>query len=213
MKKNKRLRQDGNDESDILRELQRIKGELATIKSRFQQQSTIIMDLNSKVLEMEQLLGNKNCEIAELKEKLNDQTTEINKKHQEQFNDKQERVDAIIKIALQAIINYRTAIRTNRSLLKSAARRVFSPIWSARRHPIYQLIEIADELQLMQLHPNIRDLVEKHCVLYRSGLSNQHQGLDAILEEVNKTLKSLIPSAPQLRHWKIAARNLKKIFR
>ena len=83
-----------------MRELQRIKGELATIKSKFQQQSTIIMDLNSKVLEMEQLLGNKNCEIAELKEKLNDQTTEINKKCQEQFNDKQERVDAIIKIAL-----------------------------------------------------------------------------------------------------------------
>ena len=54
--------------------------------------------------------------------------------------------------------------------------------------------------------------MEKHCVLYRPGLSNQHQGLDAILEEVNKTLKSLIPSAPQLRHWKIAARNLKKIF-
>ena len=149
MKKNKRLRQDDNDESDILRELQRIKGELATIKSRFQQQSTIIMDLNSKVLEMEQLLGNKNCKIAELKKKLNDQTTEINKKHQEQFNDKQECVDAIIKIALQAIINYRTAIRTNRPLLKSAARRVFSLIWSARRHPIYQLIEIADELQLM----------------------------------------------------------------
>ena len=113
---------------------------------------------------------------------------------------------------MQAIINYRTAIRTNRPLLKSAARRVFSPIWSARRHPIYQLIEIADELQLMQLHPNVRDLVEKHCVLSRSGLSNQHQGLDAILEEVNKTLKSLIPPAPQLCHWKIAARNLKKFF-
>ena len=34
-----------------------------------------------------------------------------------------------------------------------------------RCHPIYQLIEIADEVQLMQLHPNVRDLVEKHCVL------------------------------------------------
>ena len=113
---------------------------------------------------------------------------------------------------MQAIINYRTAVRTNHPLLKSAARRAFSPIWSARRHPIYQLIEIADEVQLMQLHPNVRDLVEKHCVLSRSGLSNQHQGLDAILEEVNKTLKSLIPPVPQLRHWKIAARNLKKFF-
>jgi len=113
---------------------------------------------------------------------------------------------------LQAIINYRTAVRTNRPLLKSAARRAFSPIWSACRHPIYQLIEVADEVQLMQLHPSIRDLVEKYCVLSRSGLFNQHQGLDAILEEVNKTLKSLIPPVPQLHHWKIAARNLKKFF-
>ncbi|CAH1767064.1 5149_t:CDS:1, partial [Entrophospora sp. SA101] len=36
----------------------------------------------------------------ELKEKLNDQTTGINKKHQKRFNDKQEHVDAIIKIVL-----------------------------------------------------------------------------------------------------------------
>lgn len=64
----------------------------------------------------------------------------------------------------------------------------------------------------MKLHPSIRHLVEKHCVLSRSGSSNQHQGLDAILEEINKTLKSLIPPVPQLRHWKIAARNLKKFF-
>ena len=64
----------------------------------------------------------------------------------------------------------------------------------------------------MKLHPSVRYLVEKYCVLSRSGLSNQHQGLDAILEEVNKALKSLIPPVPQLRHWKIAAHNLKKFF-
>ncbi|RIB19714.1 hypothetical protein C2G38_2181071 [Gigaspora rosea] len=114
---------------------------------------------------------------------------------------------------LQAIINYRKAIRTNNPILKRAARRVFSPVWSARRHPIYRLIEAADEIQLMKLHPEIRNIVEKSCVVSRSGLHEQHQGLDAIIEEVNKALKSLIPPIPQDHHWKIAARNCKKFFK
>lgn len=89
---------------------------------------------------------------------------------------------------------------------------MFSPIWSARRHPIYRLIEVADEVQLMQLHPDIRRIVEENCVVSRSGIYEQHQGLDAIMEEVNKTLKTLIPPVPQYRHWKIAARNCKRFF-
>ena len=88
---------------------------------------------------------------------------------------------------------------------------MFSPIWSARRHPIYRLIEVADEVQLMQLHPDIRR-IEENCVVSRSGIYEQHQGLDAIMEEVNKILKTLIPPVPQYRHWKIAARNCKKFF-
>ena len=60
---------------------------------------------------------------------------------------------------LQAIINFHTGIRMNRPLLKGAARRMFAPIWSTRRHPIYRLIEIIDEEQLLQLKPEIRDLI------------------------------------------------------
>ncbi|RHZ86479.1 hypothetical protein Glove_50g125 [Diversispora epigaea] len=103
-------------------------------------------------------------------------------------------------IYLQAIINYRKAIRTNDPSLKKAARRAFFPIWSARHHPIYHLIEVFDEVQLMKLRPEIRDIVEKNCVVSRSGIYEQHQGLDAILEEINKTLKTLIPPIPQHRH-------------
>lgn len=113
---------------------------------------------------------------------------------------------------MQAIICYRTAIRNNCPLLKSAARRVFAPVWSAHRHPIYRLIEIADEKQLLQLHPNVRKLIENNCVVSRSGSYNQHQGMDAILEEINKGLKSLIPPVPQFHHWEIAARNFKKFL-
>jgi len=64
----------------------------------------------------------------------------------------------------------------------------------------------------MQLHPEIREIIEKYCVVSRSGICEQHQGLDAIMEEVNKALKTLIPPVPQHHHWKIAARNCKKFF-
>ncbi|KAF0484107.1 hypothetical protein F8M41_023090 [Gigaspora margarita] len=116
-------------------------------------------------------------------------------------------------VYLQAIINYRKAIRMNNPILKKAARRVFSPVWSARHHPIYHLIEAANEVQLMKLHPEIHNIIEKTCIVSRSGHSEQHQGLDAIIEEVNKALKSLIPLVPQDHHWKIALRkNLFKVI-
>ncbi|RIB03899.1 hypothetical protein C2G38_2223810 [Gigaspora rosea] len=114
---------------------------------------------------------------------------------------------------LQAIINFRTGVRYNQPLLKSAARRIFAPIWSARRHPIYQAIEIADEEQLIRLRPEIRQIIENNSVVAWSGWSNQHQGLDAILEEVNKTLKTLIPSIPAQKHWEMAARNCTKFMK
>ena len=36
-------------------------------------------------------------------------------------------------------------------------------------------------------------MVQERIVTSRSKLSDQHQGHDAILEEINKTLKSLVP--------------------
>ncbi|RIB06741.1 hypothetical protein C2G38_2147907 [Gigaspora rosea] len=113
-------------------------------------------------------------------------------------------------IYLQAIINFRTGVRFNRPLLRFAARRIFAPIWSARRHPIYRLIEVTDEEQMLRLKPEIRNLIQERIVTSRSKLSNQHQGHDAILEEINKSLKSLIPPIPSQRHWEIAARNCTK---
>jgi hypothetical protein len=108
---------------------------------------------------------------------------------------------------LQAIINFCIGVRMNRPLLKAAARRMFAPIWFARRHPIYRLIEITDEEQMLRLKPEIRNLIQEKIVISRSGFLNQHQGLDAILEEINKVLKSLIPPISLQRHWEIAAYN------
>ncbi|RIB30927.1 hypothetical protein C2G38_2026430 [Gigaspora rosea] len=116
-------------------------------------------------------------------------------------------------VYLQAIVNFRTGVRNNRPSLRNAARRIFAPIWSGRRHPIYRYIEVDYEGQLLRLHPEIRKIVELYSVISRSGYCNQHQGLDAILEEINKYLKALIPPVPSQRHWNIAARNCTKFIK
>jgi len=74
----------------------------------------------------------------------------------------QNQTDSIFKLKyeqiflyLQAIINFCNGVRFNRPSLRSAARRAFAPIWSARRHPIYRLIEIAYEEQRLRLRPEI----------------------------------------------------------
>ncbi|RIB18284.1 hypothetical protein C2G38_2142201 [Gigaspora rosea] len=97
----------------------------------------------------------------------------------------------------QAIVNFCTGVRTNQSLLRNAARRQFAPIWSARRHLIYKLLEVSYEETLLNLKPQIHENIENF----------SHQGLDAIIEEINKALKSLIPPVPLQHHWEIAARN------
>jgi hypothetical protein len=69
--------------------------------------------------------------------------------------------------------------------------------------PIYRLIEIADEEQRLRLKPEIHKLIQEGVVTSRSKLPNQHQGHDAILEEINKELKSLMPSILSQRHGKL----------
>src|ERR1044072_6527240 len=90
---------------------------------------------------------------------------------------------------------------------------MFAPIWSARRHPIYRLIEITDEEQMLGLKPKIFSLIQEKIVTSQSTLLDQHQGHDAILEEINKALKSLIPPIPTQHHWKIAACNCTKFLK
>ncbi|CAG8801044.1 13228_t:CDS:2, partial [Gigaspora margarita] len=60
-----------------------------------------------------------------------------------------------IFIYLQAIVNFHIGVRTNQPLLRNAARHQFVSIWSARRHPIYKLIEISYEETLLNLKPQI----------------------------------------------------------
>ncbi|CAG8656241.1 3944_t:CDS:2, partial [Scutellospora calospora] len=69
---------------------------------------------------------------------------------------------------------------------------------------------VANEVQLMQLCPEIRDVMKRNCIVSQSGIYEQYQGLDVIIEEINKTLKALIPPILQDCHWKIVAHNCKE---
>ena len=63
-----------------------------------------------------------------------------------------------------------------------------------------------------ELYPEVCQIIEQISIVSRSGWISQHQGLDAILEEVNKALKALIPPVPTQKHWEIAARNCIKFL-
>jgi len=77
----------------------------------------------------------------------------------------------------------------------------------------YSLCKVANEEQLMHLYPKICQIIKQNSVILRLGWANQHQGLDAILEEINKTLKALIPPIPSQKHWEIVARNCTKFMK
>ncbi|KAF0525574.1 hypothetical protein F8M41_014451 [Gigaspora margarita] len=66
---------------------------------------------------------------------------------------------------------------------------------------------------MLKLKPEIYNLIQENMVISQSGLLDQHQGLDAILEEINKALKSLIPPISSQHHWEIAACNCMKFIK
>src|SRR6266511_4575159 len=66
---------------------------------------------------------------------------------------------------------------------------------------------------MLRLKPEIYSLIQEKIITSRFKLLDQHQGHDAILEEINKAFKSLIPPIPLQRHWEIAARNCIKFLK
>jgi hypothetical protein len=103
-------------ESDISEELQRTKDMLEISESERQQQSIIIMDLNNKIVQLQQQLENHICEISELKKKLGTSYDHIDKiqnlyngeliknkylieQWDSRFSSQQKRIEAVKEIA------------------------------------------------------------------------------------------------------------------
>lgn len=103
-----------------------------------------------------------------------------------------------------AIIAFHRAVRTNDQLLRLAAWRLFSPLWYLRPHPIYQKVDVDDEIQWLTYDPRIKRVRELLELCSRSGFPHKHQGFDAILEEYNKMLKRWVGSNPTESDWVFA---------
>ncbi|CAG8454437.1 2147_t:CDS:2 [Diversispora eburnea] len=56
--------------------------------------------------------------------------------------------------------------------LRHATRQMFVPIWSIRWHPIYRLIKITDEEQMLRLKPKISKLIQERIMTSRSTFPN-----------------------------------------
>lgn len=122
--------------------------------------------------------------------------------------------DSTYKLNLEIMINYaesivlfRQGVRNNNTLELRTGRRIFSPLWSGRNHPKYKFIELWDEIDRLRYPPKICQLVNKFEAISRSGRASAHQGTDAVLEEMNKSVKHWISGLPSASAWESVVRN------
>ena len=88
------------------------------------------------------------------------------------------------------IMVYRHGLRHNNYATRLLGRRALTPLIHARNFPNYQLIDMWEESDLL-VHPEpIRELFRKYSVLSCSGRGDANQSFEAIIEELNKNIKT-----------------------
>lgn len=92
----------------------------------------------------------------------------------------------------QAIINFRMGIRRNNSLLVQSAKFMSKGLFHGRSHPRYQQIEMLDTVQRMLMPEQLRNHLDNHESMSKSGDVSKGQGYDFVLEEYNRDIKSWI---------------------
>lgn len=106
---------------------------------------------------------------------------------------------------LLAVLALHDAVRSNEPVLKSAARAAYAPVWWARNHPIMRRVIIEDERTRVTASPEARAQLDRNTAARRH---ETYQGLDALLEEVNKLLKEWAGRVPDPARWTWASRSL-----
>ena len=94
---------------------------------------------------------------------------------------------------LLAFYMYTESIRKNHHQLMIAARVGFAPLFYGRNHPRYRELHLRDMLDRVQCPTELQKNIEENESFSLPGASNKGQGCDFLQEEVNRTVKSLLP--------------------
>ena len=112
----------------------------------------------------------------------------------------------------QALVNFRAGIRRNNNWLVASAKYHFKELYYARSHPNYAKIEIFDSLQADLMPEEVKQVIDMHTSFTVSGSEFKGQGIDFVLEEINRKIKQYLPSGqiPSDKTWTKICCNLAK---
>ena len=108
--------------------------------------------------------------------------------------------DLVLEI-LNSIFMYRAGVRSGNQRFMEAGRAKFSKIWSARSHPLYRELEMADSVMKMRAPAEVSELLSQLSSLNMSGEPYTGEGGDFRLEEVNKQVQQWLPKSPTAADW------------
>ena len=110
----------------------------------------------------------------------------------------------------QALVNFRMGIRRNNNWLVASAKYHFKELYYARNHPNYAQIEIFDRLQAELMPKEVKQIIDMHTSFTVSGSEFKGQGIDFVLEEINRRIKQYLPSGqlPSDETWNRICCNL-----
>ena len=117
----------------------------------------------------------------------------------------------VLRFAM-AIVNFRMAVRRNNSSLAWSAKFTFKELIHARNHPKYHQLEIYDTVMYHLAPPEVRDFLDSHTSISRSGDKSLGEDLDFITEEENRKSKKLLPNGvPTDLRWEVVCRNVSNL--
>ena len=88
-----------------------------------------------------------------------------------------------------------------------SGRAKFSKVWSARNHPLYKELEMADSVALVRMPKEILQFVHKTLSLNIPGKPYTEEGADFCLEKVNHVIQQWLPKVPSGNDWQMVCNN------
>ena len=114
--------------------------------------------------------------------------------------------DSIMEL-MDSVFLYRAGVRCGDIKFMESGRAKFSKVWSARNHPLYRELEMADSLALARMPKEILQFVQKTMSLNTSGTPYTGEGADFRLEEVNRVIQQWLPKVPSGKDWQMVCNN------